>query len=596
MTLIIAAVNRHYWLFVVLFSISCASVPATREPVHVVIVGTTDVHGWFNGHVVAPQKGGEGVRYGGVALLSSYLGALREANPGRVLVVDSGDLFQGTMESNMFEGEPIIRGYNALGYTAAAVGNHEFDYGPIGPNVVPRLPGENPFGALERNVRLATFPLLSANMTEKASGRIPWWAKPSVIVKAGGAKIGIIGLSTPDTPNVTMAANVTTLEFSDPVAATIREAKLLRERGADAIVVIAHMGGRCSDVSGDVHDLASCSQAQEANQLLQALPPGTIDAYFAGHTHAHMRHIVNGVPALQALAFSREFSSLDLYIDPVAHRVVTEKTNLRPHTMICPMVYSGTEECDPLQAPAEAKLVPRIYEGKTITADWQVAAMVEPYLARVATKRNEKIGARAAARFPRANGEESALGDLLADTLRAATKVDIAFVNSGGIRMPLPEGDLIYGDVFEVAPFDNYPSIVEMTGQEIIDALNLTTNGDRGVLQVSGLRYEFDVTRDADKPAGQRRRVTKATLDDGTPLDPKKTYRVAMPDFLAAGGDGLMPVMKDIPKERFSTDFSRPLRDLWAEMFHKQPQPLVPKTDGRIVVLNVPTATPSSSH
>jgi 5'-nucleotidase len=117
-----------------------------------------------------------------------------------------------------------------------------------------------------------------------------------------------------------MAANVTTLSFSDPVAATIREAKSLRERGADLVIVIAHMGGRCNDMN-DVHDVGSCSQQQEAMQFLAALPPGTIDAYFGGHTHSQMRQFINGVPAVQALAYSREFATLDLYVDPASHHV-----------------------------------------------------------------------------------------------------------------------------------------------------------------------------------------------------------------------------------------------------------------------------------
>ncbi|HJW95295.1 MAG TPA: 5'-nucleotidase C-terminal domain-containing protein [Thermoanaerobaculia bacterium] len=577
--------NRRFWVLSLLIAISCTTATAPqREPVHVVIVGTTDVHGWFNGHVAVPPRGGEGIRYGGSATFMSYLSALRAANPGHVLLVDSGDLFQGTMESNMFEGEPIIRAYNALGYTASAVGNHEFDYGPIGPNAVPRSPGDDPFGALERNAKLATFSLLSANMVEKATGRTPWWAKPSILVNVSGAKVGIIGLSTPDTPNVTMAANVTTLSFTDPVAAAIREAKSLRERGADAVIVIAHMGGRCNDMN-DIHDVGSCSEQQEAMQFLEALPQGTIDAYFAGHTHSQMRQIINGVPAVQALAYSREFSSLDLYIDPAAHHVVKDRTNIRPNTMICPVVYAGTDQCDPAQMPAEAKFVPRVYEGKTITPDVSVARILDPYLAKVATKRNEKIGARSSARFTKASGQESSLGDLLTDTLRESAKSDVAYVNSGGIRMPLPEGELIYGDVFEVAPFDNYLSVVQMTGQEIIDSLQVTTTGDRGILQVAGIKYVID----AALPAGHR--VTSVTLPDGTPIDTKAMYRVAMPDFLAAGGDGLMPVMSKLPKERFSSDFSRPLRDMWVEMFHKHAQPLVPKTDGRITVLNAPPRT-----
>ena len=113
-------------LFLVVFlSGACTSVRRPAEalppkPVHVVVVGTTDVHGWYNGHIEAP-KGREGVLWGGLPVLSSYVDAIRDDVDGRVLVVDSGDMFQGTLESNMFEGEPVVRAYNAVGYTAAVI-------------------------------------------------------------------------------------------------------------------------------------------------------------------------------------------------------------------------------------------------------------------------------------------------------------------------------------------------------------------------------------------------------------------------------------------------------------------------------------------
>jgi 5'-nucleotidase len=165
----------------------------------------------------------------------------------------------GTLESNLFEGEPVIRAYNALGYTASAVGNHEFDYGPVGPDSVVRGPGQDPLGALERNAGLARFPFLSANMVEKATGKTPAWARPWIMVDAAGAKIAVVGLSTPDTPNTTVYSNVSTLAFTDPVEAVIRSSREARAAGADAVVVAGHMGGRCTDLQ-DVHDVASCDQ------------------------------------------------------------------------------------------------------------------------------------------------------------------------------------------------------------------------------------------------------------------------------------------------------------------------------------------------
>src|SRR5687767_5145405 len=137
--------QRSLPLVLFLLASACSSVPPPAPaPVHVVIVGTTDLHGWFNGHVESPPGGGEGVLWGGLPALASYIDALRAENGGRVLVVDSGDMFQGTLESNLFEGEAVVRGYNVIGYTAAALGNHEFDFGPVGPDSVVRTPGDDP--------------------------------------------------------------------------------------------------------------------------------------------------------------------------------------------------------------------------------------------------------------------------------------------------------------------------------------------------------------------------------------------------------------------------------------------------------------------
>src|SRR5216684_8851932 len=320
------------FLPLVLFLAAWAAFAAEPQPIHVFVVGTTDLHGSYDSH----HDSRSAPAYGGLPLIDGYLEILR-ANHGRVIVVDSGDLFQGTLESNFFEGEPVVKGYNPLGYDAAAVGNHEFDYGPAGPDSVARLPGQDPLGALKKNAKEAKFPFLSANLTEKATGKTPSWAKRYTIIDANGVKIGIIGLSTPDTPAVTNSANVATLAFGDPVAATVSAAKELRAAGAEGIVVIAHMGGRCRNIELNPEDSSSCEKDQEAMRFLQALPKGTIDAYFAGHTHSQMHHYINGVPALQPSPNGREIAILDMTIDPVKHSV--SETEMAPLTMVCAQVY-----------------------------------------------------------------------------------------------------------------------------------------------------------------------------------------------------------------------------------------------------------------
>ena len=569
------------FLFLLVFG--CATVPqAPAPPVHVVIVGTTDVHGWFAGHVETPPNGGEGVLWGGLPTLASYVDALRAENKGNVIVVDSGDMFQGTLESNLFEGEPVIRGYNSIGYAAVAVGNHEFDFGPVGPNSVPREPGDDALGALKRNAEIASFPFLSANMLDRKTGKTPTWAKPYTIVRVGGARIGIIGLTTPDTPHVTMGANVMTLEFIDPVTAAVAAAKELREQGADAVIVIAHMGGRCHDIS-DPNDMHACEPSHEAMDFMNRIPEGVIDGFFSGHTHSQMRHYMKGVPVVQALHYSREFSTTDFWIDTKNNKVT--KTEMRPHTMICSFVYQGgAQVCDPKKAVEGARLIPRVFANRRIVPDVRVANVIEPFLRRVAAKREEKLGITTAAPFRRSYVAESPIGDLVADALRDALDADFGIMNSGGIREELPAGELIYAHLFAVSPFDNYPAKVTLTGAQLVDILRVMADGRRGIAQISsGLRY----TIDASRPVGSDRLVA-VTLADGTPIDPQKLYTVVMPDFVALGGDGTQDVMKNVPEDRLQVYFAQPIREVLIEQLKKLPQPLTPKVEERITMLKAP--------
>ena len=137
----------------------------------------------------------------------------------------AGDLFQGTLASNLTEGAIVIDVYNHLGVTAAAVGNHEFDYGPVGPSPVPMKPGDDPLGALKARIQQARFPLLSANIREADTGQRPAWLgnDGTLLVTLQGVKVGIVGLSTPSTPTTTNPTNVASLRF-EPLAPAAVEA------------------------------------------------------------------------------------------------------------------------------------------------------------------------------------------------------------------------------------------------------------------------------------------------------------------------------------------------------------------------------------
>lgn len=550
---------------------------------HLVLVATADLHGALEG---ADEKI-EGhleqtIHRGGVDVLAGYVANIKAAHPGRVLLLDSGDEFQGTLVSNVTEGESVVMAFNALSYDAAAVGNHEFDFGPQGPDTVAGS-NQDPLGALKVNIARAHYKVLAANIREKTSGRRPGWALPSTLVRMGAARIGIIGLITPTTPTVTNPLNVRTLDFTDPVPAAVAVAAELRARGADAVVVVAHMGGSCRNFD-DPNDASSCDQESEAFRFARAIPPGTVDLFFGGHTHREVRHVVNGLPIAQALSSGRSFAVAELFVDTKAHRAVRQRTVLRPLVPLCREVYSGTGSCNPrLPPPGALALVPPVYEGKPVVPVAAIARLVAPYVARVAERRNQPLGIRTSKPFSRRNGE-SALADLLTDALREGVPgSDFAFLNSGGFRADLRAGDLKYGDLFEVIPFDNLVAQLRLTGAELREIIRLGTYGEHPFLKVSGLKVVVD--RRKGVSPDQEVQVLRS---DGTPLDDSALYTVVTSDFLVIGGDGLDKVIGRLPPERMTMLYDRGfLREVIIDALKVQAArgPLSPKRDDRLTVL-----------
>ena len=194
--------------------------------------------------------------------------------------IDAGDMFQGTLESNLEEGAPVVRAYNVMGYTAAAIGNHEFDFGPTGPAPAPIKPGDDARGALKARAAEARFPFLAANIVDGKTRKPVTWPNvlPSIIIDAAGIKVGIVGVSAASTGRSALPANVAGLDFL-PLARTVAlQARRLRGRGAKVVIAVAHEGGECTSFT-DADSLDSCDAKSEIFSVVRALPKGSVDAH-----------------------------------------------------------------------------------------------------------------------------------------------------------------------------------------------------------------------------------------------------------------------------------------------------------------------------
>ncbi len=520
---------------------------ASAEPVRITLVGINDFHGQVEPHRT-PLKDGQVLEEGGAATLSAYVARLRADNPDGVLLVDAGDLFQGTLPSNLTEGAVVIDVYNHLGVAAAAIGNHEFDYGPEGPGSMALQAGEDPLGALKARIRQARFPLLSANLRDAATGQVPSWTgnDGTLLMTVKGVKVGVLGLTTESTPNVTNPANVASLRFLPLAPAALEASRSLRARGAEVVVAVAHAGGKCADLSNP-RDTSSCDRGDaEILSMLDALPPGTVDAVVAGHTHQMMGHFFGDVPIIETTGLARSLGVVELYVDPVRRRVLPERTRIQAAIPLCERVEVGSGTCDSrrLREQPEVRLEPASFLGAQVVPDAQVAPLLAPALALAREAQHRQVGLVATTPLIRGYTDEGVLGNLVAGVLRASARGGGGVMNPGGIRADLPAGPVTFGHVFEALPFDNNVAVISLTGAELARLMALAHANDMGaVFAISGLEVTL-----APCPGPQR--LQGVTLTGGKPLQPERLYRVALPDFLARGGDGLGPVTLALPPER----------------------------------------------
>jgi 5'-nucleotidase len=342
----------------------------------------------------------------------------------------------------------------------------------------------------------------------------------SVTVDAAGVRVGIIGVTTEATPFTTMPANFKGLEMLPTAAVITAEAQALRDGGVEIVVVAAHVGSKCADLTNP-NDLTSCETEEEIFPVAEALPRGLVDVIVAGHTHAAMAHRINDIAVIESYSNGRAFGRVDLRINADG-RIVS--SSIHAPQDLCPLDEDGKP------VPASA-CDPGDYEGKPVVVDVAVAAIAERALASAKTLRDEELGVTLAAVFPKAYGEECPEGNLFTDLMRQARPdVDVAMTNGGGLRADLPAGPLTYGSLYEAMPFDNRFAIVTLNGIHLRRLITNNLLGSSGVFSWSGLTVTA-ACKDGEIAVQLKDAKGKVIEDD-------RTLTLATSDFLASGGDG----------------------------------------------------------
>jgi len=516
------------------------------------LVTTTDVHGAIFSHTHSADNAE--VRHGGLIAVSGYVNILRKRFGDRLLLVDAGDMFQGTLASSLSRGAAVTEAYNRIGYDLAVIGNHEFDFG--------RLSAEDPdpTGVLKQRIANSEFPFLAANVYDRKTGKPIEWqnTQPSILLNLGGIPVGVIGVSTTETPRVTRAEFVAGLTFRDPAPLIVTEARELRARGALAIVVIGHLGGRCDDASRP-NDLSTCEANSELFRLLRDLPPGTIDVMVGGHRHESVAHWVQGVATVEATANARQLGWVDVCLQPTGG-IDAKRSTIHPLVDTCrdEWVEGGCQNRD---GPARTR--PASFLGKPVVPTPGLVEAMAPHKKRARARFDQPVKARLPQAITRV-GSKPNLGLMVCDAMVASSGAQVAIQNRGGVRADLAAGPLRFGQLFEVLPFDNRITVLELEGHRLRAMVRSMTKRRGMAPYVRGLKVVA--------VAGE----VEIALDDGTAVRDNQRYTVATNDFLAYGGEGLDAVFDGLADERVRTLDTTLLKALVAYLEQHYPLPLSP--------------------
>jgi 5'-nucleotidase len=473
--------------------------------------------------------------FGGAARIATKIAELRaalEAAGEKVIVLDAGDQFQGSLMYSTYKGAAEAEMMERIGFDAMAVGNHEFDDRPEGLG-----------GFLDK----VTFPVLSGNVDVSASNVLAGRVQDVVILEVGGERIGIVSALATDTPETSSPGP--SVVFSDVIESLKVDVAALEGAGVTKIIALTHVGyGKDQEIAASV--------------------PG-IDAVVGGHSHTYLSASdperagpyptwvsqPGGtlVPVVQAYAYSKYLGHLELTFDDHGK-----------------LLYAGG---DTVLLDASVSPDPAI-EARVA----ELAGPIEELRARVVAEAAAAIdGSRETCR-----AQECAMGNLVAEAMLDRVKdqgITIALQNGGGVRASIDAGPVTMGEVLTVLPFQNTLSTFQATGAVVVAALeNGVSQVEEGAgrfPQVAGLKYTFDPAQ----PAGSRVSdvLVRGAGEAWVPIDPAATYGVVSNNYVRGGGDGY----KVFVTAANAYDFGPDLADVTAEYMAAN-GPFTPFTDGRI--------------
>ncbi len=460
------------------------------EGTKLVILHTNDMHGYM-------QASDTCLGIGAVAQLKKDY----QQQGYDVLLMDAGDYLQGSSFANFTQGESVVEVMNAAGYDVAALGNHEFDYGS---------------DVLEKRISEMNFPAVAANITVDATGE-PFIQQNAVFTLSDGTKVGVFGLDTPSTATTSAPKNTAGLTFAqgeELYAAAQAQIDELKGQDCSIIVCVGHLGEEASNEGNNAANVVANTSG--------------LTVMIDGHDHLVENQTVKDKEGNDVL-----IAETGYYLKNIG--VLTYENGQFTDSLVEVGTYTGSDpELEKMVAEETAEIEATMQEVVAVT-DFELYGEAAP-------------GNRT---------QETTMGDLASDamywqvTQAAGSAPDAVVLNGGAIRASIKAGEIKLLDIHNVFPFNNQLCTVEVTGAQLLEALEAATQSSPDPMgafpQVYGIKYTLDTTVPYEKgelypgttyyaPAAPGTRITIHEVA-GKDFDPEATYTIATNEFVATGGD-----------------------------------------------------------
>ncbi len=473
---------------------------AQGEIVYLNILHTNDVHGGIAPREASFMNPDFPPGIGGGAWIATYVNQVREEcleSGEYCLLIDAGDVWQGTPVGNYNSGEFMMEWMNSMGYDMMTLGNHDFDHG-----------AEN---AIEKS-ELADFPVICTNFTT-LDGEIPSPVVPYIFMDMDGISVAFIGVTTSDTYGLVDPELLEGYLISSELEAVEKALEEVYSQGAEIVILLSHLGqppdperytARVYDAWENGEEYTKDFAYNSAE--LTCIVPG-IDLIVSGHTHVGLRQP---------------------WVNPLTHTIVVQGyANGTGIGHIRLAMDTETGSIVGFDLPDGEEYISLLHDR--FWPDQEQYDLINGFREIAEAGMDELVG-EAVTEIPR-GGAEHPLGRLMSDAIRVATEADVGLLNRGGIRAAIPRGPITPRIIYTSIPFEEDLYILELTGAELLEILETGMQGRRRDMEISG----FTCNRNQAVEDGPK---IEQPMINGEPLEPDAVYILATTGYLAQGNVG----------------------------------------------------------